>query len=215
MTKIFKSIDKYKLTPCQQKFRKRVTNNLSSNTGIKHHTYGLLCICKSCHFHIRDIRRIRHLLSPSILITLANSLVSSKLDYCNSLYNGINTTELNKLQVIQNSLARAITFTSKREHIKPVLQELHWLPIKQRIEFKTCLLTYKSLKNDQPIYLRKILSFPSHTIHTRSTNSNALFPHSATTSMGKKAFLLLLLDSGILFLPIPAWLHQLQPFEPN
>mgnify|MGYP003547058831 FL=1 len=145
-------------------------------------------VCKSCHFHIRDIRRIRHLLSPSILITLANSLVSSKLDYCNSLYNGINTTELNKLQVIQNSLARAITFTSKREHIKPVLQELHWLPIKQRIEFKTCLLTYKSLKNDQPIYLRKILSFPSHTIHTRSTNSNALFPHSATTSMGKKSF---------------------------
>ena len=73
-------------------------------------------VCKSCHFHIRDLRRIRHLLSLSTATLLANSLVSSKLDYCNSLYTGISNHNLNKLQIIQNSLARAITFTSKRNH---------------------------------------------------------------------------------------------------
>ena len=70
-------------------------------------------VSKSCHFHIRDIHRIRHLLPLSAATALANSLVSSKLDYCNSLYSGISQSNLNKLQRIQNSLARVITNTSK------------------------------------------------------------------------------------------------------
>ena len=74
-------------------------------------------VSKSCHFHIRDIRRIRHLLPLSAATALANSLVSSKLDYCNSLYSGISQVNLNKLQRIQNSLARVITNTSKYQHI--------------------------------------------------------------------------------------------------
>ena len=88
-------------------------------------------VSKSCHFHIRDIRRIRHLFPLSTATALANSLVSSKLDYCNSLYSGISQTNLNKLQRIQNSLARVITNTSKYQHITPTLKKLHWLPIKQ------------------------------------------------------------------------------------
>ena len=59
-------------------------------------------------------------------------------------------TNLNKLQRIQNSLARVITNTSKYQHITPSLKKLHWLPIKQRIDYKICLLTYKTLTNQQP-----------------------------------------------------------------
>ena len=77
-------------------------------------------VSKACHFHIRDIRRIRHLLPLSAATALANSLVSSKLDYCNSLYSGISQVNLNKLQRIQNSLARVITNTSKYQHITPI-----------------------------------------------------------------------------------------------
>ena len=72
-------------------------------------------LSKSCHFHIIDIRRIRHLLPLSAATALANSLVSSKLDYCNSLYNGISQANLNKIQRIQNTLARVVTNTSKFE----------------------------------------------------------------------------------------------------
>ena len=79
-------------------------------------------LSKSCHFHIRDIRRILHLLPLSAATALANSLVSSKLDYCNSLYSGISQANLNKLQRIQNSLARVITNTSKYQHITPTLK---------------------------------------------------------------------------------------------
>ena len=75
---------------------------------------------------------------------------SSKLDYCNSLYFGISQAILNKLQRIQNPLASVIVNTSKYQYITPLLKKLHWLPIKQRIHYKICLLTYKTLTNQQP-----------------------------------------------------------------
>ena len=148
------------------------------------------------YFHIRDIRRIRHLLPFSAATALANSLVSSKLDYCNSLYNGISQANLNKIQRIQNTLARVVTNTSKFEHITPILKKLHWLPIKQRIDYKLCLLTYKTLQIQQPTYLYNSLSFPSHSLSTRSSDSSVLSIPYVRTSLGKRAFLSLLQDSG-------------------
>ena len=145
-------------------------------------------LSKSCHFHIRDIRRIRHLLPLSAATALANSLVSSKLDYCNSLYNGISQANLNKIQRIQNTLARVVTNTSKFEHITPVLKKLHWLPIKQRIDYKLCLLTYKTLQIQQPTYLYNSLFFPSHSLSTRSSDSSVLSIPYVRTSLGKRAF---------------------------
>ena len=154
-------------------------------------------VSKSCHFHIRDIRRIRHLLPLSTATALANSLVSSKLDYCNSLYSGISQTNLNKLQRIQNSLARVITNTSKYQHITPTLKKLRWLPIKQRIDYKTCLLTYKTLTNQQPTYLYNSLSFPSHSVSTRSSDSLVLSIPYVRSSLGKGLSLSSVHASGI------------------
>ena len=131
---------------------------------------------------------IRHLLPLSTATALANSLVSSKLDYCNSLYSGISQANLNKLQRIQNSLARVITNTSKYQHITPTLKKLHWLPIKQRIDYKLCLLTYKTLTNQQLTYLYNSLSFPSHSVSTRSSDSLVLSIPYVRSSLGKRAF---------------------------
>ena len=144
-------------------------------------------LSKSCHFHIRDICRIRHLLPLSAATVLTNSLVSSKL-YCNSLYNGISLANLNKIQRIQNTLARVVTNTSKFEHITPILKKLHWLSIKQRIDYKLCLLTYKMLQIQQPFYLYNSLSFPSHSLSTRSFDSSVLSIPYVRTSLGKRAF---------------------------
>ena len=146
-------------------------------------------LSESFHFHIRDIRRIRHLLPLSAATALANSLVSSKLDYCNSLYSGIPQANLNKLQRIQNSLARVITniqnINTSHQHWK----KLHWLPIKRRIEYKLCLLTYKTLTNQQPTYLYNSLSFPlHHSVSTRSSDSLVLSILYVRSSLGKRAF---------------------------
>ena len=86
------------------------------------------------------------------------------------------------------SLARVITNTSKYQHITPTLKKLHWLPIRQRINYKICLLTYKTLTNKQPTYLYNSLSFPSHSVSTRSSDSLVLSIPYVRSSLGKRAF---------------------------
>src|SRR6218665_2403711 len=68
--------------------------------------------------------------------TIATSIVHSKLDYCNSLFLNLDSTQIQRLQLIQNSLARAVTRTPRHHHITPVLKSLHWLKIPERIHFK-------------------------------------------------------------------------------
>ena len=63
-------------------------------------------VCKSCYYHIRDFSRIRRIISRSVAITLANALVSSRLDYCNSLLYSLTKKEMGRLQRVQNTLCR-------------------------------------------------------------------------------------------------------------
>ena len=104
-------------------------------------------ICSSSYYHIRDFARIRRYLDKSTAIAVANALVSSRLDYCNSLLNSISNYDLKWLNSIQYSLCRIVHWTSSfsREHMSPQLRSLHWLPMKQRIKFKWCLLIFKVL----------------------------------------------------------------------
>src|SRR6218665_261532 len=81
---------------------------------------------------------------------IATSIVHSKLDYCNSLFYSINSSQIKRLQTIQNALARAVTKTPKHHHITPVLKSLHWLKIPQRIHYKIASLTYNTLQTSQP-----------------------------------------------------------------
>ena len=131
-------------------------------------------LSKSCHFHIRDICRTCHLLPLSAAAALANSLVSSKLDYCNSLCNGISQANLNKIQRIQNTLARVVTNTSKFEHITPILKNLHWLPINNASITNCVFLHIKRFKFSNLYLSLHSLSFPSHFLSTRSSNSSVL-----------------------------------------
>ena len=75
------------------------------------------------------------------------------IDYCNSLLYGISSTLLRRLQSIQNAAARLVTGAMKFGHITPVLRELHWLLIRQRITYKLSLIVYKCLHNAAPVYL--------------------------------------------------------------
>ena len=107
-------------------------------------------VSKSCHYCIRQLRQIRPMLDHNTTVMLTNSLVSSKLDFCNSLYSGLSDTSINRLQHIQNSLVRAVfPGTRKRDHITPLCHKLHWLPVEQSIKDKIALLTFK-LSTDNP-----------------------------------------------------------------
>src|SRR5688572_20570679 len=145
-------------------------------------------ICKSSYMFIRDIRRIRRYVPMSARISLANALVSSRLDYCNSLLTGTNKSNLLKLQRVQNSLARAITNTSKYEHITPVLKSLHWLPVQQRIRFKLGLIVYKTVNSGQPQYLKSVLIPQTYHYSMRSSDCLCLVIPKSRTVLGGRAF---------------------------
>uniref|UniRef100_A0A3B1JMG1 Reverse transcriptase domain-containing protein n=1 Tax=Astyanax mexicanus TaxID=7994 RepID=A0A3B1JMG1_ASTMX len=93
-------------------------------------------VVKSSFFQLRNIAKLKPFLSFSDLEKVIHAFISSQIDYCNSLYIGINQSLLHHLQLVQNAACRLLTRTKKREHITPVLASLHWLPVEYRIQFK-------------------------------------------------------------------------------
>jgi len=84
---------------------------------------------------------------------LVQAFISTCLDYCNSLMYGISDNLNGRLQAVQTAAARLITSTRRCEHITLVLQQLHWLPVRQRVHFKLAVLAYKALHDRLPSYL--------------------------------------------------------------
>ena len=142
----------------------------------------------SCFYHMWDLRHIcRHLdLDNAKLLTTA--LVSSRLDYFNSLLYGIADTDFTRLQRVQNQLACLVTKSLPFTRSIPLLRSLHWLPVRFIILFKINLLTYKSLREKQPVYLHSMLaaSIPSRSL--RSNNDNSLSVPRVKTNTGARAF---------------------------
>ena len=106
---------------------------------------------------------------------VANALVSTRLDYCNSLFRSLSKFNLRKLQCIQNSAARIVSNTSQYTSITPVLKKLHWIPVEQRIVFKTATLVYKYLHTGFPRYLAPYHSSCSSSYSTRRSQSGGNF----------------------------------------
>ena len=116
-------------------------------------------ICRGTHFHLRNIGSIRHLLTDSAVAQLVHALVTSRLDYCNSLLYGLPDTKLHRLQRIQNIACRIVCRTPKQVHVTPLLKDLHWLQVKDRINFKILLLTYRALNDLAPEYISELVRF--------------------------------------------------------
>ncbi|KAL3999372.1 hypothetical protein ACER0C_007143 [Sarotherodon galilaeus] len=114
-------------------------------------------ITKTAFYHLRNIARIRQVLSNDTAEILVHAFVSSRIDYCNALFSGLPKKSFKGLQMVQNAAARILTRTGKFEHISPVLYSLHWLPCPVRADFKVLLLTYKALNGLAPSYLSDLL----------------------------------------------------------
>ena len=130
-------------------------------------------ICKSCFYHIRDLRRIRRHIPLSTAKRISSSLISSRLDYCNSLINNTAKQDLSQLQRVQNCLARVVLRAPRFSPSLPCLNSYTGFQLITESNSNCPLLHITLLQ-----YINHLIWLISCTFLTSPDNSDHL-PHSS------------------------------------
>jgi len=162
----------------------------------------------SCFAVRRQLHSIRRSVSPAVLQSLVVSLVLSHLDYGNATLAGLPGNQLDRLQSVMNAAARLVYSAQKYEHVTPLLHHLHWLLVRERIEFKLAVLVFRCLHGTAPPYLANELCRVADIDarrRLRSASTSALVtPSSRRSVTGRSSSLLR--TSGTVCHPVS--LHQ-------
>ena len=142
-------------------------NTLSMKQHISH-------LCRSAYLAIRQIASIRRYLTEKNTVQLVCSFVLSRLDYCNTTLAGLPATHIARLLRIQNNAARLLLQKSTRQHVTPLLKQLHWLPIQTRIDCKLATLAFRHFDGSLPQYLSSRLDIYQLSRSLRSSNDRLL-----------------------------------------
>ena len=146
----------------------------------------------SINYQLRNIRRIRRFLDQKTLHTIVLALVISRLDSGNALLYGAKSTDLDRLQSLQHKAAKLIFYATRLDSPTPLMHNLHWLPVRERIKFKLCLYVYKCLHDSAPSYLTELVSYRTRSSSgpvTRSSNDTTLLnSFIGNTCSGDKSF---------------------------
>lgn len=147
-------------------------------------------VCRSSYYHLRQLRPVARSLTTDAAGTLIHAFISSRLDYCNSLYYGITNRLLQRLQCVQNAAARVLTGTRRRDHISPVLRRLHWLPVRRRIEYKLAMLMHRAQRGQLPLYLADDCRLTTTTVgrSLRSSDVPTFAIPRSRTNFGDRSF---------------------------
>ena len=140
-------------------------------------------IVSSSHIILKNVRSIRKFLTSDAAATLIHSIITSKLDQCNSLLFNTSLTNLTKLQRIQNFALRTVLNLHPRSHVTQHYQDLYWLTVDQQNHFKILTTTFKCIHclAPSPLAVKVRLSSPLDML----LDSSQFYP---TSSLGKKAF---------------------------
>jgi len=114
-------------------------------------------VLSSCYCPLRQIRSIMPSLPSHALNTLVTALVHSRLDYCNVVFAGLPACDIQRLQSVLNTAVRLVADSSPRDHVTSLLRYRHWLPVKQRVEYKLRMMVHRCLYGDAPSYLAHLL----------------------------------------------------------
>ena len=146
--------------------------------------------CQNAYYHLHNIRRIRKFLSHEATCVIMHAFITSQIDYCNSLMNGLPENLIKKLQRVQNTAARLDFNLRKYDRMTPALATPHWLQVKYRIEFKTSLTLFKGLYGKTPTYIQEVITpSKSKRYSIRSNDKRVLkVPKSKHDTFGKRAF---------------------------
>lgn len=145
-------------------------------------------VCKTCLYYLKWIRNIRSCLTIDMTKSLVQTLVISRIDYCNALFYNLPYCLLKKLQRVMNIAARLIFKSPQDASVTELMKELHWLKIEERIIFKVLTLTWKSLHQMTPPYISNLVTIYNPTRSLRSTNSLKLRVPKTRTRYGDRSF---------------------------
>ena len=112
--------------------------------------------CQNAYYH--HIMRIRKLLGQEATCTIIQAFITSQIDYCKSLMNGLPENLIKALQRVQNTAVRLVFNQRKYDGITPALVALHCLPVKYRIEFKTLLIVFKELHDKASTNIQEMIT---------------------------------------------------------
>ena len=132
-------------------------------------------VVQACYIQLRNLRALGSKLNFDLKKQLIHCLIFSKLDYCNGLFYGLPDKLIKKLQKVQNSCVRFLFGKegyTKWGSVTPLLQQAHFLPIKERIKFKIALMVFKCLNNIAPSYLRSCISVKDEPLKTLRTDQD-------------------------------------------
>ena len=131
-------------------------------------------VCKATFFHIRALRHIRIVLTEDTAKTGACVLVGSRLDYANTILYGVLGASIHKLQRMQNTIARVVKLSTSNTGVMDVHKDIHWLPVRYRIDFKITMLVCKVRSSSQPVYISSLISGYALIRSLRSTGTHIL-----------------------------------------
>jgi len=148
-------------------------------------------VAAACFFQLRRLRQIRRRVGMEVTIRLVLAFITSRLDYCNSVLAGLPQATLEPLQRVQNAAVRLIFQLGRREHVTPSLCQLHWLPIRWRIQFKLCTIMHSVHTGRCPAYLAdcvQTVASSSSRSGLRSATSSRFVTPRLRTKFGERAF---------------------------
>jgi len=144
--------------------------------------------CRAAWNQLRTIGKVRRYLTEKHTTSLVHAFVTTKLDHNNSMLYGCSKALKVKLQKVQNAASKLVTKKQKFDHVTPILRELHWLPVEQRIIFKIALLVYKCLQGIGPSYLTELLEKYEPGRDVRSAQGNTLRVPRLKLTYGVRSF---------------------------
>ena len=109
-------------------------------------------------WNLQKLKAISNVLTDDACKTFISAIVLSHLDYANAILIGLPEVDIKKMQIVQNMAAKLVLHHSAMESLTGSLRNLHWLPIRARIEHKLLTMTYKCLNGEAPDYLSDLLS---------------------------------------------------------
>jgi len=138
--------------------------------------------------HTLALRHIRKVMSEDVAKTIVCSIVSARLDYCNALLRGAPATTIDKLQRVQYTLVRVVTQPTRQTPSRPLLLSLQRWPVRERVDYKVALLTYKVQTTSSPPCLDSLLLRHTSTRCLRLTDAPRLVVPRTPTELARCAF---------------------------